>query len=57
MTYQYLKENETIILNKGECKRFTKYIYGWENKAKQKEADLKKWKEKIYTGQAIDTAT
>ena len=47
MIYQYLKENESVILNKGLVKRYRKNIYSWEKKEKQRQEDLAKWKTKV----------
>ena len=47
MIYQYLKENEEVILRAGKKERWGKFLYNWEKKEKQKQEDLKKWHKKV----------
>jgi len=47
MPYSYLKENESVILNKGLIKRYRKNFYSWERKEKERQEDLERWHKKV----------
>ena len=57
MIYQYLKENEEVILRAGKKERWGKFLYNWEKKELERQKDLEKWHKKVIHRGAIDTAS